>query len=349
MAAAVPAQLWPASWIFLPMVGRDLNRSCGCATPFRGIIATLARLVPFQPYHPAACARRQTFFGETRPLVPDPLSVGDSLKPRLQLCLGVRAELGDEILGAPGCRAFAGLTRADRRPVIVTLHSPPPAGPDPAALRDCVARLRGLEHGLLDLPLVDGDLDGRAWILDAVSSDPAAFDRLNSGPLPLAHGVSAIRDLARAVAASHRQGIVHGAINLDTVRITADGARLGGIGHSMGGSVRGDLDALGEVAWALLSGEVLVPSSRPLSAIRRGVAPSLDALCLTLRAPDPRDRPQRAEAILDALDAVPTRRANPLASIVDVGLHDGRPRRAIAWLVVGAAVLLLLALLQSRA
>jgi serine/threonine protein kinase len=184
--------------------------------------------------------------------------------------------------------------------------------------------------------------------MEATSGDTLARERLHSGPLSLTHAVSATRDLARALAAVHRRQLVHGAIGLDSVRITSDGARLGGVGRSLEGSVRGDLDALGEVMWALFSGEVEGGSLQPLSKVRRGVTPTLDALFASMRAPDPRDRPQRAEAILSALDAVPTRRRNPLASIVDVGLHDARPRRAVVWLVVGAAVLLLAALLQSR-
>lgn len=240
------------------------------------------------------------------------------------------------------------MMRDDGRPVIVTVHPAPPAGPHPDLIHEHVARVRELEHVLLELPIADGNLDGRAWVMEAVPPHLAALDRLHAGPLPLAHGVSAIRDLARALAATHRKGLTHGAISLETVRITPDGARLGGVGRSMSGSVRGDLDALGEVAWALLSGDVEAPALRPLSRVRRGIAPNLEALCLSMRAPDPRHRPQRAEAILDALDAVPTRRSNSLASIVDVGLHDVRPQRAVAWLVVGVAIFMLFALLQSR-
>lgn len=233
--------------------------------------------------------------------------------------------------------------------MVVTVHPSPPNGPDPEIVRRRVVQLRELEHGLLDVPLADGDLDGRSWIIEAVPDDLAALDRLSAGFLPLTHGVSAIRDVARTLAAVHRRGMAHGSVDLETVRITGDGARLSGAGRSLNGSVRGDLDALGGVAWALLSGELQSPSARPLSKIRRGIAPGLDALCVAFRAPDPRDRPQRAEAILAALDSVPSRRPNPLATIVDVGLNDGRPRRAVVWLVVGAALLLLLALLQSRA
>ena len=271
-----------------------------------------------------------------------------AVRQRLQLSLGDRAELGEESLVGADRRAFVASTRDGGIAVVVTLHQAPPGGPDPDAMQSRVSRLRELEHGVVDVPLAAGNLDGHAWVMEAVSLLPSARDRLAAGRVPLAEGVSAIRDLARALAALHRRGITHGAIDLQTVRIGSAGLRLGGVGQALGGSVRDDLDALGEVAWSLLSGEVERRSARPLSTIRRGVAPSLDALCAHLRAPDPRHRPQRAEAVLDALDAVPTRRSSPLESIVDVGVHDVRPPRGVAWLVVGAAILLLLALLQSR-
>lgn len=278
----------------------------------------------------------------------DTISARDTLRQRLQLSLGARAELGEEIDGGVDRRAFKATTRDAGIPVVVTLHRAPPDGPDPDAMQGRLGRLRGLEHGVLDLPLAAGSLDGHVWVMDMVPELPSACERLATGPLPLVQGVSAIRDLARAITAMHRCGITHGAIDLHVVRIGSTGLRLGGVGQTLGGTVRADLDALGEVAWALLSGELKPRPFRPLSTIRRGVAPSLDALCGALRAPDPRDRPQSAGAILDALDAVPTHRSNPLASIVDAGLHDGRPRRAMVWIVVGAAILLVLALLQTR-
>lgn len=312
------------------------------------MVATVARMVPLQPISAVGRSAAATSSGLVRCLVTDVSAISDSLRQRLQLALGSQAELRGELRCAPAHRAFAGVRRSDDRAVIVTVHPAPPAGPAPDAVRDHVVKVRELEHELLELPLAHGDLDGRAWVLEAVPPEVAALDRLHAGPLPLAHAVSALRDLARALTAAHRRGITHGAINLETVRITTDGARLSGIGRSMSGSVRGDLDAVGEVAWSLLTGETDSRTSRPLSKIRRGIAPSLEALCVSLRAPDPRHRPQRAEAILDALDAVPTRRSSSLASIVDVGLHDVRPQRAVAWLVVGAALFLVFALLQAR-
>jgi serine/threonine-protein kinase len=275
--------------------------------------------------------------------------LGGALRARLQLSLGGVAELGEEIACVAGRRRFAALERGSARPVIVTLHAPSPAGPDASALRRRLDELRVLGHATVDLPIACGEIDGCAWVADAAPTLPIVSDRLATGPLPLAQAVSVIRDLARALAAMHRRDICHGAIDLDVIGIDRHGARLGGVGLSLGASRRDDLDALAEVAWAILSGERRPTAVRTLSQLRRGVSPKLDALCTSLLAPDPNDRPQRAEAILDALDAVPTARGNPLSSIVDLGGHDTRPRRGLGWLMLGAAIAALAVMLSTRA
>lgn len=278
----------------------------------------------------------------------DPTSVGDAMRKRLQLNLGLQMDFGDEVPSEAGGRAFAAIQREGGESVVVVVHRAPPDGPDATAMRGRLAQLRQLEHGVLDLPTSDGDLDGHFWSVDLVSPFPAANDRLDDGRLPIPLAVSVIRDLARALAAIHRRGITHGAIDLHTVRIGDAGARLGGFGDTLGGSVRGDLDALGYVAWALLSGDMEQSSVRRLSKVRRGVPASLDKLCASFCARNTADRPQRAETVLEALDAIPTRRRNPLTTIVDGDWHDVRPRRAFGWLVFGAAIVVLALLLSSR-
>lgn len=270
------------------------------------------------------------------------------MRTRLRLNLGLQVELGDEVPSQAGGRAFSGTWRETSQPVVVTVFRAPPDGPDAAAMRLRLAELRQLDHAVLVSPVSNGDVDGRCWVIEPVSPLPTALERLEDGLLPLKLAVSAIRDLARALAAIHRRGRTHGAIGLHTVRIGSAGALLGGLGESLGGSVRGDLDALGFVAWALLSGEVEQSSARSLSKLRRGVPASLDALCASFCARNAANRPQRAEAILEVLDAIPSRRHHALASIVDSDWNDGRPTRPVRWLVVGAAIVLLVLLLSTR-
>jgi hypothetical protein len=164
--------------------------------------------------------------------------------------------------------------------------------------------------------------------------------------LSLHDAVSAIRDLARGLAAMHRRELFHGAITLDAVRIGDGGARLAHLGHGTGGSIRDDLDALGLVAWALVSGEREYGRPRRLSQIRRGVSPELDRLCTMLVDADVNRRPQRAEVILEALDAVPGRRAT--ATGFDGGSErDGRHPLQYRWIAVGMVVLMALLLFAA--
>jgi hypothetical protein len=272
---------------------------------------------------------------------------GDTLRPRLQLSLGATAELGAEVASASDRRLFDGVTRDTGRAIMVILYPPPPNGPELSSMQARITSLRELGHGVLEVPLACGDLDGCTWVADGMPSTPMAT-QLASGGMPLAQAVSAIRDLTRVLAAMHRRDITHGSIDLETVGVDARGTRLGGMGRSLGRSRRDDLDALGLVAWALLSGEPRPTSIRPLSAVRRGVSSNLDVLCAALLAVDSRDRPQRAEAVLDLLDAVPTRRIATPGSVVDGGTHDVRSRPITSWLLVGLAVLVLIILLVLR-
>jgi hypothetical protein len=299
---------------------------------------------PIQSHHAAALDLRDPAFAA----VTGTSGSAPSLRPRLQLSLGAVAELGDEIACIAGRRRFAALERESGRRIIVTLHAPSPVGPAFSALQRRLDGLRELAHATLELPLACGEIDGCAWVADLAPTVPTLSDRLVAGPLALNQAVSMIRDLARALAAMHRRDICHGAIDLDAIGTDGNGARLGGAGLSLGDARREDLDALGLVAWALLSGERRPAAVRPLSVLRRGVSPELDALCASLVAECPAERPQRAEAILDALDAIPTPR-RPLASLVDQGWYDARPRRGLGWLMFGAALVALAVLLSTRA
>ena len=168
----------------------------------------------------------------------DPTSVGDAMRKRLQLNLGLLVELGDEVPSPAGGRAFAALQRGSGGQVIVVVHRAPPDGPSAAEMHQRIAHLRLVGHPLLDLPLDDGELDGHFWSIEPVLQLPDALDRLEDGRLPIPLAVSALRDLSRALAAIHRRGLTHGAINLRTAQIGETGGRLGGFAQTAGGSVR---------------------------------------------------------------------------------------------------------------
>ncbi|MGH7522995.1 MAG: hypothetical protein ACREK8_01685 [Gemmatimonadales bacterium] len=264
---------------------------------------------------------------------------------RLRLSFPMDIELGSELASTAGRRRFSATVGGQS--AIITLHSKPPVGLHAVDVEERLAGLQTLRHSNITLPLAWGELDSAAWVAETVPAVPTIIDRMAGGALPIAEAVAVIRDLTRAVAAMHRRGIWHGAIDLDVIDHAPDGARLGGVGLSLGASRRDDLDALGRVAWALLSGDRRPAAVQPLSRLRRGVPPELDGLCVSFLAPVLADRPASAESILEALDAVPTSRRNPLTSLVDPD-WDVRPTRRVGWLMLGVAMAGLAILFATR-
>lgn len=274
---------------------------------------------------------------------------GDPLRARLQLAVGSVAELGDRIEAfADAGAAFAAVARGNGQAVIVTLLCPEAAGAHPAAFAARISALRELDHAALELPLAMGVLDGSTWLVQPAVSAPTVAERLATGPLSITEGVSIVRDVTRALAAMHRHGMTHGAVSIDTVRLDGGCVRLVAAGPAHDATVRNDLDALAGFAWAVFTGELEPRPAGRLSSLRRSAPPALDALCAAMLAPTPAHRPQNAEAVLAALDAVPSRRRGALPTMIDAGRSDGRPRRHAPWLVVAAALLLLAMFLGFR-
>jgi len=270
---------------------------------------------------------------------------GDGVRARLQLSLGSLAELRDELPTGNGERVFAAIGRRDGDPLIATLYPAPPAGPDPSHLRRRLDILRSVGRHAVGVPVECGDVVGRAWVVDVVRPGVSVRERLDEGPISIRHGVSVMREIARALVTMHRRGVTLGSITVDSVRLVGTGAVVYGALMAPDVAPQDDLDALGGIVWSLLTGEREASSSRWLSERRRGVPPALDELCAAMIDPEPARRPQRAEAILAALDGVPTRGVGPLAPFVDAGFLDVRPRRRIGWLLAAAAALTLVALL----
>jgi hypothetical protein len=231
---------------------------------------------------------------------------------------------------------------------LVTLHRAPPIGPDPAAMQELLGRLRALRQPAIELPVVDGEMDGAWWVVERITVESTAGELVDRGRLSVLHAGLAIRDLSRAVMAIHRAGMTHGAISLETTSITATGARIGGFAFPGHGSVRVDLEALNRVAWTMLSGEREAVAGCRLSEIRRGVPRGLDLLGDQLLTGIANGRPLTAAAILGALDAMPVRRVDRSAEIPAIGAPRLRGSATVTWSVVAGAILLVVALLALQ-
>jgi hypothetical protein len=268
----------------------------------------------------------------------------DVLRNRLQLAVGGAAVLGEELPASGGRRLFEALDGPVSSPggaarLRVMLYPRPSVGPDPAAVTMYLQKVRELAHPGLILPTASGDFEGHTWLAEPAPVAPTAREWLrDNGPFPIRDGVQAMRALARALTALQRRGLAHGAIALESVRIDGVTAQLSAVGASTTGTVRGDLDALALVAWALLTGEETPPAGAPLSRYRRGVPRELDALFAAMLAERVDKRPADAVAILDALDAIPTPATSPASRLIDGFGAGSRPRRTRAAIGVLAAL-----------
>ena len=269
----------------------------------------------------------------------------DTIRQRLQLSLGARALLGEELPSLGGRRVFAATCRELGVPLQVTLHPIPPEGPEPSAIRDRVARLQVLTHRGLKVPIAAGDLDGRAWVIEPMLTSPSALLRLSDGgALSVRQGIRALRDVTRAIATLHRAGLAHGGLDLATIHLDDHGAQLTGFGAVVAADARVDLDALGPIAWAFFTGDLPDGRAERLGARRRGIPEGLDAIVASLLAADVGQRPGRAEVVLNALDAFPTPEPSPIASFLEGAGRGTRSPRAretmILMLLFGLTVLI---------
>ncbi len=271
----------------------------------------------------------------------------DGLRARLQLALGGHAVLGKERAPRGPCRVFDAAAKATAAPgkaaLRVVLHPAPPAGPPAAALAERATAFAALAHPGLVAPLATGEMDGQGWVLEAAApADDGAAVLAWAGVLPLREGIGVMRELSRVLAAAHRRGLALGAIDAEFLWLDGEQIRLAGTGLRTDGTSRDDLDQLGQMVWLMFTGTPPAQSPGLLSRRRRGVPPELDQLLLTMLAPDPADRPPRAEAILDALDALPT--AGIHRDVLAESAGDVRPRRSWLALVV---LLVLMALVLA--
>ncbi len=239
---------------------------------------------------------------------------------RLRMALRTSFTVGEERPALGGVRWFqarlAGTTGVPTHRVI--LWAVPPAGPSPARIRKWAETLQALDHrGLAEIAAA-GEFEGRAWLAEQVPSGQTLEERLATrGVLSVRETINVLREVARVLTVLHRHGIAHGGLAAQTIRLGPQGEVTLANGRPEG-SVASDLHALGRVGWAMLTGHTPDPAATTDPALgRHAVPPELSLLLRQLLGHESAGRPDRAEAVLSALDAFPIRHHSPLGVILE--------------------------------
>jgi serine/threonine-protein kinase len=148
------------------------------------------------------------------------------LRPQLQLALGSAYVVERELGGGGMSRVFVATdTRLGRR-VVVKVLSPDLVASVSAERFEREIRLAArLQHPHIVPLLSAGDVGGIPYYTMPFVEGASLRDRLSTGPLPYAEAQSILRDVARALAYAHRQGIVHRDIKPENV-LLAEGVAM---------------------------------------------------------------------------------------------------------------------------
>ena len=118
-------------------------------------------------------------------------------------------------------------TRLDRTVAIKVLPPTVAADPERRARFEREARtIAGLNHPHICTLFDVGDHDGSMFlVMEHVAGDTLAR-RLHEGPLPLDQALTIATEIADALAAAHRQGVIHRDLKPGNVMLTKSGAKL---------------------------------------------------------------------------------------------------------------------------
>jgi len=149
-----------------------------------------------------------------------------TLQDQLQSDLGSAYTIERELGGGGMSRVFVATdTRLGRR-VVVKVLSPDLVASVSAERFEREIRLAArLQHPHIVPLLSAGDVDGIPYYTMPFVEGASLRDRLAVGPLPPGEAQSILRDVARALAYAHRQGIVHRDIKPENV-LLAEGVAM---------------------------------------------------------------------------------------------------------------------------
>jgi hypothetical protein len=204
-----------------------------------------------------------------------------------------------------------------------------------------MASIMALRHPALAAPLAVGEWQGQAWTVEPRPEGQGLDIQLSHGlSMRLDESIRILREVARGLAVLHRHGLAHGDLQAAHIFNGARGTAITGLGRNASGSTTADLRALGQMAMAMLGGE-LADSTGWAPMIRIPV--ELDQIIRRLVSDT---APPSAPDLLAALDHHIGRSVVPADSFLEESSRDARApgarRRALVLGILGAVALLLL-------
>ncbi|MFI6596780.1 serine/threonine protein kinase [Nonomuraea sp. NPDC050536] len=173
-------------------------------------------------------------------------------------------------------------------------------------LAERVRAVAKVVHPNVAMVLDVGDAEGKPFlVVEFLTGESLGEELASGGPLPIVEACDLIGQAAAGLDAAHREGVVHGRVDLETFRRAGSGV-LKVVGFALedpGLEAADDLRALGRVAYQALTARPPADAPASLRELRPEIPEQLDRLVLALIAGQTADYPN-GETVRRALAAI---------------------------------------------